>query len=125
MVNNINTTFVSLGEIVEKKSFDTIDKHRFFKMAEDFNLSLEALFKNRSSITEDNLNKFNKTIIRCKQVFGIDVFKSVIFLEEKYIPFKKIIELLNKENRQTLVNEMAERYNIKLKKNALKKVLIF
>jgi len=122
---NFNQTFINLRNGVESTYSFMIDEEEFFKIVKSYGLNFATFFKKRTNISEENVRKFNELLYVCKTKHGINMYNSLIFVEKNYVTFKKLLELLSRDNKEILVREMAEKYNIKLKKNSLKKYLVF
>lgn len=119
--NNNQQTFMNLTEIVENEFCDEIVKNEFFEMIDYYKIDLESLYRKRVENNRQMIKKFNMFLLRYKNVFGLDIKDSLIFIEERYMSFSKMILVLDDTNMNILKKEMAEYGHIKLPKNNLKK----
>lgn len=119
--NNNQQTFINLTEIVENEFCDEIVKNEFFEMIDYYKIDLESLYRKRVENNRQMIKKFNMFLLRYKNVFGLDIKDSLIFIEERYMTFSKMILVLDATNMNILKKEMAEYGHIKLPKNNLKK----
>lgn len=119
--NNNQQTFMNLTEIVENEFCDEIVKNEFFEMIDYYKIDLESLYRKRVENNRQMIKKFNMFLLRYKNVFGLDIKDSLIFIEERYMSFSKMILVLDDTNMNILKKEMAEFGHIKLPKNNLKK----
>jgi len=122
---NSEQTFINLKEGVEINYSDKIDEKDFFKIVKEFGINLPSFFKKRTNISEENVRKFNELLYICKTKYGLNIHTTLMFVEKNFVDFKKLLELLSQQNREILVREMAIKYKIKLRKNSLKKYLVF
>jgi hypothetical protein len=125
--NEINSqqTFVNLTEIVEHEFCDLIDEDDFFSLMDKFNIDVLDFQKKKRLMNQNNIKRFNKFIYKCKIKLGIDIYASLIYIEKRYVQFSKLIDILDNNNKQILIREMAEKYNIKIQKNNMGDFLIY
>ena len=99
----------NLNEInIENEITKKISKERFFGEFQEHNFNLKNLIVN---VKQDinNLAKFNFFLKMMKQNYHINIYESILFIEEEGHDIKKLGSLLNTENTHVLKTELSER----------------
>ena len=68
-------------------------------------------------------SRFNMTLRLAKKETNVSLTEAIVFLEEYFVKFKKIINLLDGETRFELKKELSENYKIKIDKSSLSQIL--
>lgn len=102
----------------ENELFDDISRQEYFKWMENQGFSYENLMKlfENKRISSIEQNRFNSILKRAKYEINVDIYESVLYLEEQFVKMKKILNLLDDELRYLLRTEMEEKYKIKTDK---------
>lgn len=102
----------------EKDLIRKINKDFFYKIMIDFDVDLKLIFEeNRVNLKQ--AQGFNRMLTHMHNSRILELSECLIFVEQDFAPFKKILSVLNEENMQIVKTEMARKFNIKMKKNAL------
>jgi hypothetical protein len=103
-----NLTEINIENEITKK----IMRERFFGEFKENNFNLKNLIVN---VKEDinNLGKFNFFLRMVKQNYHINIYDSILFLEDEGYDIKKLGGLLNSENKATLKTELMEKFRMK------------
>ena len=96
----------------ENELFDDISRQEYFKWMENQGFSYENLMK----LFENKRNRFNSILKRAKSEINVDIYESILYLEEQFVKMKKILNLLDDELRYLLRTELEEKYKIKTDK---------
>lgn len=109
----------------EQEFIDDIQKNEFFSWMKKNGYSFEDIEEildgKRISAVDQSL--FNLTLRRAKKEINISLTESIVFLEESFVKFKKIITILDGETKFELKKELSQNYKIKLDKNSLSQIL--
>lgn len=109
----------------EHEIINDIQKNQFFKWMEEngykFNEIEEILDGKKLSAGEQS--RFNLTLRKAKKEIKISLTEAIIFLEEFFVKFKKIITILDGETKFELKKELSENFKIKMDKNSLSQIL--
>lgn len=102
----------------ENELFDDISRQEYFKWMEKQGFSYENLMKlfENKRISSIEQNRFNSILKRAKYEINVDIYESILYLEEQFVKMKKILNLLDDELRYLLRTEMEEKYKIKTDK---------
>ncbi|HON83001.1 MAG TPA: hypothetical protein PLI22_02555 [Caldisericia bacterium] len=102
----------------ENELFDDISRQEYFKWMENQGFSYENLMKlfENKRISSIEQNRFNSILKRAKYEINVDIYESILYLEEQFVKMKKILNLLDDELRYLLRTEMEEKYKIKTDK---------
>jgi len=68
-------------------------------------------------------SRFNVTVRRAKKEANISLVDTVIYLEESFARFKKILSVLDSETKFELKKEMARKFRIKIEETNLSQIL--
>jgi len=115
----------SNDKINEQELIDEIQKSEFFNWMEKngytFLYIKEILDSKKISAVEQS--QFNLTLRKVKKEINISLTEAIVFLEESFAKFKKILLLLDGETKFELKKELSENFKIKLDKNNLSQIL--
>ena len=102
----------------ENELFDDISRQEYFKWMENQGFSYENLMKlfENKRISSIEQNRFNSILKRAKSEINVDIYESILYLEEQFVKMKKILNLLDDELRYLLRTELEEKYKIKTDK---------
>lgn len=102
----------------ENELFDDISRQEYFKWMENQGFSYENLMKlfENKRISSIEQNRFNSILKRAKSEINVDIYESILYLEEQFVKMKKVLNLLDDELRYLLRTEMEEKYKIKTDK---------
>lgn len=118
MKKKLHNENIIIEKISKQVFFNFLEKHGFNQE------SLKSIFDNKR-ISSIQQNKFNIALRVINNDYKISLIECVIFLEEKFIGFKKILSILDDDILYLLKKEMSQEYNIKLKENGLLDILDF
>jgi hypothetical protein len=108
----------------EQELINEISKNEFFDWMTlngyNFNKIKNVLDNKKISTTEQY--KFNEILRKAKKEVKISLIESIVFLEESFIKFKKIIDVLDNETKFELKKELSEKYHIKMDKSNLSQI---
>lgn len=97
---------------IESEVIKKISRDKFFGELQDQGIDFKTLIKNFKDDV-NGLGKFNFFLRLMKQNYHINVFESILFLEEEGYRVKSIAALLTSENRFTLKTELNEKFKTK------------
>ena len=120
---NNSSTFEKLTQNIEDELTYDMERNKFIKIVEEYDVVIEDILNKPCHTNDDNIEKFNHMLYKCNKEHGLSIYKCVLFIEERYIEFDKIISLLSGDVKQMLVEEMASKYKIPLKKSKLKSLI--
>jgi len=121
-MKNIKIVMVKPEKVIQRTNenelFDDISRQEYFKWMENQGFSYENLMKlfENKRISSIEQNRFNSILKRAKYEINVDIYESVLYLEEQFVKMKKILNLLDDELRYLLRTEMEEKYKIKTDK---------
>lgn len=96
-----------------------INRDEFFMILEKADVDLKQLASKRKKNDYQPYHRFNFILKELHEQKKINITEACIYLETEMLPVKDIIACLNEENLYSLRTSLAERNNIKLKKNSL------
>lgn len=109
----------------EQELINDISKNEFFKWMNNcgygFNEIKEILDGKKLSAGEQS--RFNSILRKAKVEIKVNLTDSIVFLEESFTKFKKIIAILDGETRFELKKELSENFKIKIDENSLSQIL--
>ena len=113
------------GRFNEVELFNEILKKEFFQWMKSNGYGHEEIKDifdgKRISATEQS--RFNIIIRRAKEEANITITDTIIFLEESYVKFKKILAIFDGETRFELKKELSKNFHIPLDKTNLNQIL--
>jgi len=121
-MKNIKIVMVKPEKVIQRTNenelFDDISRQEYFKWMENQGFSYENLMKlfENKRISSIEQNRFNSILKRAKYEINVDIYESILYLEEQFVKMKKILNLLDDELRYLLRTEMEEKYKIKTDK---------
>lgn len=121
-MKNIKIVMVKPEKVIQRTNenelFDDISRQEYFKWMENQGFSYENLMKlfENKRISSIEQNRFNSILKRAKSEINVDIYESILYLEEQFVKMKKILNLLDDELRYLLRTEMEEKYKIKTDK---------
>lgn len=109
----------------EQELIDEIQKSEFFKWMEKNGYAFEDIKEilDGKKVSAVEQSRFNIILRRAKEEINVTITESLVFLEESFVKFKKIITLLDGETRFELKKELSASYKIKLDKSCLSQIL--
>lgn len=109
----------------EQELINDISKNEFFKWMSTcgygFNEIKEILDGKKLSAGEQS--RFNSILRKAKVEIKVNLTDSIVFLEESFTKFKKIIAILDGETRFELKKELSENFKIKIDETSLSQIL--
>lgn len=121
-MKNIKIVMVKPEKVIQRTNenelFDDISRQEYFKWMENQGFSCENLMKlfENKRISSIERNRFNLILKRAKSEINVDIYESILYLEEQFVKMKKILNLLDDELRYLLRTELEEKYKIKTDK---------
>jgi len=109
----------------ETEIIKEIQKTTFFNFMESEGFSfdyLETFFENRGICSKEQ-SKFNIALRKSKSTCKLDIVDGVVFLEEFFTKFRKIISLLDGQTKGCIKKELSNRHGLKIDKNYLYKII--
>lgn len=109
----------------EQELIDEIQKNEFFNWMENHGYSFEEIKEilDGKKVSAGEQSRFNTTLRKAKKDINVSLTEAIVFLEESFVKFKKIINLLDGETRFELKKELSENFKIKLDKSSLSQIL--
>lgn len=109
----------------EQELLDDIQKNEFFNWMSKNGYSFEDIKEilDGKRISAGEQSRFNIALRRAKEEINISLTESIVFLEESFVKFKKILSILDGETRFALKKELSENYKIKLDRSCLSQIL--
>jgi hypothetical protein len=121
--------FVNINQLInrseENEIIDEINRNEFFKLMSEHGFdhnTLRRLFENKRISANEQIN-FNNALRMAKQKIFINIYESIIYLDECFIKIKKILSFLDGDTKYILKKELSDKYKIQLNKNELWKIL--
>jgi len=105
-----------INEILKIKFFEILEENGY-----DYD-KLKQMFdtKNINSIEQNN---FNKIIRMIKELHDVSIKDSIIFLEENFTTFQKIISIFDEQTNFELKQEVSNKFFIKIDKTNLDEIM--
>lgn len=97
---------------IESEVIKKISRERFFGELQDQNIDFKHLVKNFKDDV-NGLGKFNFFLRMIKQNYHINIFESILFLEEEGYKVKAVGALLSSDNKFILKTELNEKFKTK------------
>jgi len=112
-------------KVNEQELINEIQKNEFFNWMSKNGYSFEDIkdILDGKRVSAGEQSRFNMTLRRAKKEINISLTEAIVFLEESFVKFKKILTLLDGETRFELKNELSSNYKIKLDKSSLSQIL--
>jgi len=109
-----------LGRRHESFIIDEINKRKFFKWMTHRGLDYdELMFIFESKKIDDEMRlKFNMALLDGREELGIEICDMIVFMEQVFSKFKRILNALDGEIYYQVKVEMAERFKIHLDKSS-------
>jgi len=102
-----------LGRRVENDILNKMHKDIFIDFVKECEIRLEYLFTKTKLCVQDYHN-FNLFLRKLKEKYGVNIYETMLFMEDYYVKFKKILSMLDADNAFELKKEMSKKYNIKI-----------
>jgi len=83
---------------------------------------IKEIFDGRR-LSASEQSRFNSVIRKAKKEVNISITESIVFLEEVYVKFKKILSVFDGETRFELKKELSDNFKISLDENNLDQIL--
>jgi len=109
----------------EQEFINDIQKTEFFDWLNKNGYSFEDIKEilDGKRISAEEQSHFNITLRRAKKEINISLTEIIVYLEEFFVKFKKILTILDGETKFELKKELSSNYKIKLDKNSLSQIL--
>jgi len=109
----------------EQEIFNEITKTKFFKWMEEkgYNYIKIKDILDGKKIASQEQSDFNQIIKKNKLENNISITEAILFLEENFVRFSKILLIIDDEVKFELKKELAEKYKIKIDENLLHQIL--
>ena len=109
----------------EQEIFNEITKTKFFKWMEEkgYNYIKIKDILDGKKIDSQEQSDFNQIIKKNKLENNISITEAILFLEENFVRFSKILLIIDDEVKFELKKELAEKYKIKIDENLLHQIL--
>jgi len=113
------------GKTNEQEIIDEIQKNEFFNWMYKNGYTFENIKEilDGKKVSAEEQSRFNMTLRRAKEETNISLTEAIVFIEESFVKFKKILTLLDGETRFELKKELSSNYKIKLDKSSLSQIL--
>ena len=119
---------VDLTNIIDSKTesdiYNKLTKEIFFKLLAESEIDLDKIAKKRRKTDYAPYHAFNFLLKELHEKKKIDITDACIYIDNEFLPEKEIIKCLNEENIYLLRMSLAERNNIKIKRNSLELFMI-
>jgi len=120
---------VNINQIInrseEKEIIDDIYRKEFFDWmaANGFDHNtLRRLFESKRISASEQI-RFNNALRNVKEDIFVNIYESILYLDESFIKIKKILSFLDDDTKYVLKTELSKKYKIQLDKNELWKIL--
>jgi len=113
------------NRVNESELVDNISKKEFFNILKENGYSKDLLadiFEEKRLSASEQF-RFNNIIRKIKSDSNIPITESIIYLEESFVKFKKILSVFDSETKTLLKKELSKKFHIKLDENTLKQIL--
>jgi len=109
----------------EHELINEILKNEFFNWmsSNGYNFNEIKNILDGKKISANEQYKFNEILRKVKKEVKISLTESIIFLEESFVKFKKILAILDNETKYELKKELSSNYHIILKNSNLREIL--
>jgi len=107
---------------IENKFLNGINKKTFFDAVEKENINLANILLNKNRPIRE-YHKFN-LFLRKLNRHGLTIYECIMYMEEEYVKFKKILSMLDAENIFRLKDELSKKFKIKILRTKLKRFII-
>ena len=115
---SLNTMQTINGKRTEFEILNKMHEKIFTKVVLDSGLHLEYIFVKTKLCIQDR-HRFNLLLRKLKKHHGIHLYESILFMENYYVKFKKILSILDDENNCDLKKELSKKHNIVMMTNKL------
>jgi len=105
----------------EQEILNNFIKENFLRDIQRLGFDVKSLEKSNSNVDKEI---FNYILSQLKNDYNYNLVDCVLFLEEDYIPLKKLLLLLDERNIQSLKEELSKKYFIPLLKTKIDCFLI-
>jgi hypothetical protein len=114
---------VDLTNIIDLKTesdiYNKLTKEIFFDLLKEAEIDLDKIAKKRRKTDYAPYHSFNFLLKELHEKKKIDITDACIYIDTDFLPEKEILKCLNEENVYLLRMSLAERNNIKIKRNSL------
>jgi len=109
----------------EQELINDIQKDEFFawmiKKGYKYN-DIKNIFDDKK-LSAGEQSRFNETLRNIKKETTISLTEALVFLEETFVKFKRILSILDNETKFELKKELSQKYKIDLDENTLSQIL--
>lgn len=92
----------------ENDILHNIDGDMFFKVMEEFSVDITHFYLDKRNLNAIEVNKLNKALLSCKQIYNIPIIDCLSILERDYFAVSKIMLLLSDGVKKTLRRELKD-----------------
>lgn len=109
----------------EKELVSDILKREFFDWMEQNGYDLDRLkfIFNGKKLSSSEQSRFNIIIRKSRQEINISLTEIILFFEESFNRFKKILSVFDGETKFELKKELSKKFHIKLEETNLQEIL--
>jgi hypothetical protein len=123
-INLINKE-VLIDKHDETVLLEEISKKRLFEILSTLGYDFDYLIKlfEEKSLSAAEQSKFNIMIRKIQKEYNINIIDIILYFEETFVKFKKILSIFDCETKNILKNELSIKHNIKVDQNNLIQIL--
>jgi len=109
----------------ESEVISEILRNEFYKWMEENGYELEKIKSifDGTKLSATEQSRFNLLIRRAKKETNISLTEMIMFFEEQFAKFKKILTVFDGESKFELKKELSSKFHIKLEETNLEEIL--
>ena len=109
----------------ESEVISEILRNEFYKWMEENGYELEKIKSifDGTKLSATEQSRFNLLIRRAKKETNISLTEMIMFFEEQFTKFKKILTVFDGESKFELKKELSSKFHIKLEETNLEEIL--
>jgi hypothetical protein len=102
----------------EEVVFSEMNKKYFYECLDFYDYKVENVMEEK--VFSEHKEEFNYILRKVKEIFDINIYNAIMYLEKDFLSMFKILKILDDANKYTLKLELGEKYNIKVETSFLK-----
>jgi hypothetical protein len=96
-------------DLLEQINLEVIEKKLFENM-----VNFGKFFETKKRLNSVEISGINRLLKECSRLYNIKIFDCIIYIDFKFVDLKKIVNVLDDDNKELLKTEIRDMYDMKV-----------
>lgn len=103
---------------------EEVSRRKFYEYLSQFDIDMSEIFETGKSCDKNKKQQFNVILRKIKAEHSVDIYESVIFIEQDFAEINFILKMLDDRNWAGIKKELSVKYGKEIKNNKLLKFFV-